>query len=188
MSFTQLLKAAYWKPIQSGDLDNSDSQQIQNLAEQVSEIIPERYRLSVPASPHESAEKDNVKIKLEEFVVPNTKHSLIVEGAGGLFVPINEEHFIIDIIEKVQLPIILVVRDYLGCINHTMLSIKALENKGIPVHILVFNGEFNPATKAIIEKHLPANTQIIQIPTLKEVNRITITTIAKELSTQLKLN
>lgn len=169
---TQLWAADYWKPIQAGDLDHTDSDTVRSLSQQVKKIYPERFRLNLAASPHEAAEADNLSISLADFELPLTNNRLIVEGAGGLFVPINDQHFMIDLIEQLKLPVILVIRDYLGCINHSLLSIKALNNQKIPLVYVVFNGRFKPATKRIIQKHLPDQVRTIDIPEWEQMNEI----------------
>ncbi|MVZ66639.1 dethiobiotin synthase [Sphingobacterium sp. DK4209] len=160
----KLWNADYWKPIQSGDLQPSDSMQVAELVDQQVKIFPERYKLTAPLSPHASAALDSLTIQLSDFSLPDTDRSLIVEGAGGLYVPINDEDFIIDLIVYLNLSVVLVLQDYLGCINHTMLSIEALVSKGIPVDSVVFNGEFSEATSSIIRKHLPAGVECLVNP------------------------
>lgn len=162
----KLWQADYWKPIQSGDLDMTDSMTVRSLVENEITIFPERYRLNTAASPHESAHIDGVEISLSDFQLPFTQNSLVVEGAGGLYVPINEDEFIIDLIEHLKLPAVLVVQDYLGCINHSVLSIKALESRNIAIDSVVFNGPFSTATERIIRRHLPAEVVCINIPWL----------------------
>jgi dethiobiotin synthetase len=124
---TEYLQADYWKPIQSGDLHLSDTMKVQSLVSNSKTVFhPERYRLQSPLSPHASAEIDGIQISLNDFELPQTENNLIVEGAGGLFVPLNEKDTVIDLIERLKLPVVLVSRNYLGSINHTMLSIEAL--------------------------------------------------------------
>ncbi len=165
----EALKADYWKPVQSGDLDNSDSDKIrQYTLNKKTRIHPETYRLNTPASPHYAAKVDGVKIKLNQFKLPKTKKPLIVEGAGGLLVPLNKKDLIIDIPKRLDLPVILVSHNYLGSINHTLLSIEALERRNIKITGIIFNGKPNPATeKIIIQKSgLPV---LGKIPMLKKI-------------------
>lgn len=150
---TEALQADYWKPVQAGDLDNSDTMKVRRLvSNNQSKFHPERYRLNHPMSPHAAADLDNVKIELTDFQIPKTDNTLLIEGAGGLFVPLNHEDCIIDLIKRLEIPVILVSQNYLGSINHTLLSINALKNIGIPIHGIVFNGKKNEATEAVIEK------------------------------------
>ena len=135
------LKADYWKPVQSGDLDKSDSLSIQNLiSNTVTKIHTESYRLTQPFSPHKSAAIDGITIDPNAFHLPKTSNALIVEGAGGLMVPLNNKFLMIDLIKKLGVEVVLVSQNYLGSINHTLLSIHALKNYGIPIKGIIFNG------------------------------------------------
>lgn len=135
------LKADYWKPVQSGDLDKSDSLSIQNLiSNAVTKIHTESYRLTQPFSPHKSAAIDGITIDPDSINLPKTSNALIVEGAGGLMVPLNNKFLIIDLIKKLGIEVVLVSQNYLGSINHTLLSIYALKNYGIPIRGIIFNG------------------------------------------------
>lgn len=183
---TQLWSADYWKPIQAGDLDQSDSNTVRSLSLQVKNIHPEQFRLNLAASPHEAAEADKVTIRLQDFKLPATDNHLIVEGAGGLFVPINDQHFIIDLIERLKLPVILVIKDYLGCINHSLLSIKVLNAQNIPLAYVVFNGNFKPATRRIIHKHLAEGVNTIDIPELELTEAAQIVRASEQIKQQLK--
>lgn len=142
----------YWKPVQAGELDFSDTMKVESLVSNGrTRFHEERYRLNTPASPHYAADVDQVHINLNDFEVPACENHLLVEGAGGLMVPLNGEgDLIIDLIPKVADSVILVSRNYLGSINHTMLSIEALQQRNIPIDGIVFNGEANPATEEII--------------------------------------
>jgi dethiobiotin synthetase len=147
------LQADYWKPVQSGDLDHTDTDKVREWAGLSPERIhPETYRLTRPMSPHASAAADGVSISLGEFQLPKTSNPLIVEGAGGIMVPLNEQDCIIDLIAKLGLPVVVVSRNYLGSINHTLLSIEALRQRSIPIAGLVFNGDPVPTTESIITK------------------------------------
>ena len=145
------LKADYWKPIQAGDLENSDSSKVKKLiSNSTSHLFSNSYQLNTPASPHLAAKIDGVEIKTESIKTPETKNNLVIEGAGGLFVPLNDVDYIIDLI-KPEHKVILVSRHYLGSINHTILSIEALKNRGIEVAGIIYSGDENDATEAIIE-------------------------------------
>lgn len=185
---TQVWAADYWKPLQAGDLDYSDSDTVRSLSRLVKKIHPERFRLNLAASPHEAAEADHLSISLADFDLPATDNRLIVEGAGGLFVPLNEQHFMIDLIERLKLPVILVIRDYLGCINHALLSINALRTRNIPLAYVLFNGNFKPATKGIIQKHLPGQVLTLDLPELKQGEAICIEAISEHIKQQLNYN
>lgn len=177
----EYLQADYWKPIQSGDLHQSDSLKVKALISNIkTKFHPEAYRLTQPFSPHYSAKLDGVHIDLNKIEIPETANHLIVEGAGGLLVPLNEEHLIIDLIKKLALEVILVSKNYLGSINHTLLSVEALRSRNIPVKGIIFNGEENPASESIIIKMTGLNV-IGRIPNLAEINKENILAVANGL-------
>jgi len=147
---TESLEADYWKPIQAGDADNSDSHKLQRLlTNPKTKIHPNSYLLQTPASPHFAADKEGITIELEKIKEPKTKNNLVVEGAGGVFVPLNEKDTVIDLIQK-DYKVIVVSRHYLGSINHTLLTIAALRDKKLDIAGIVFNGNENKATEEII--------------------------------------
>lgn len=177
---TEKLKADYWKPVQSGDLDYSDTQKVKDLTDNSTSVFhPERYRFSQPLSPHAAAEIDGVTIKMEEFVVPETKNHLIIEGAGGLLVPLNE-YLTADLISRLRASVVLVSRNYLGSINHTLLTVQELRRRNIPVLGLVFNGERTPKTEAIIE-HYSQLPVLFKVEEEKVINKTTVLKYAKEI-------
>ena len=146
----EALKADYWKPIQAGDLDNSDSHKVQNLiSNSDSKIFENAYKLNTPASPHYAAEIDHVVIDLKKIIEPKTQNHLVVEGAGGLFVPINNNDCVIDLIQP-DYKVIVVSRHYLGSINHTLLTIEALKSRKLNIAGIIFSGDENLATESII--------------------------------------
>ena len=147
---TQALEADYWKPIQAGDLDNSDSHKIQKyISNNKTEIHTNSYKLNTPASPHLAAAIDRITIDIKEINEPKTTNHIVIEGAGGLLVPLNDTDCIIDLIQK-DYKVILVSRHYLGSINHTLLSFEALKIRKIPLAGIIFSGDENKATEAII--------------------------------------
>lgn len=164
----QALEADYWKPIQSGELENSDSHKIDRLTNDNVHVLPERYRLTEPMSPHASAAIDGVQLQLSELILPDTNRNLLVEGAGGLMVPINDTDLLIDAFKQWNLPVIIVSRHYVGSINHTLLTIEALQNRGIAIKGLVFVGDENKATESFILNH--SNVPfLVRIPLATEV-------------------
>ena len=175
------LKADYWKPIQSGDLDQTDSMLVQSLVNNKITIHPERHRFKLAASPHKSAAQENISIQLEDFELPETENHLIVEGAGGLWVPLSDEVFMLDLIKKLKLPVVLVANDYLGCINHTLLSIETLRKNNIPLAYFIFNGTFDEDTFRVIKKFLDKETQILHIPHLETIDTNAFREIANNL-------
>ena len=147
---TEALEADYWKPIQAGDLNNSDTHKIQKYISNAKTVFHKNsYALNTPASPHFAAAIDNVEIDIKKIVAPKTKNKLVIEGAGGLFVPLNENDTIVDLIQP-DYKVIVVSRHYLGSINHTLLTIEALKCRNIAVAGIIFNGDENKATEEII--------------------------------------
>jgi dethiobiotin synthetase len=147
---TQALEADYWKPVQAGDLDNSDSHKIQRYISNDKTVIYENsYKLNTPASPHLAAKIDGITIDLKKIIEPKTSNHLVIEGAGGLLVPLNDNDSIIDLIKE-DYKIILVSRHYLGSINHTLLSFEALKIRNLKVAGIIFSGDVNQASEEII--------------------------------------
>jgi dethiobiotin synthetase len=139
------LDAHYWKPIQSGTEEGTDRQRVQALTGlPESRLLPERYILSRPLSPHRAAELDGIQIDLDTLSLPQTQETLIVEGAGGLLVPLTRRSLQIDLFATWDLPLILCARTGLGTINHTLLSIEALRRRQMRLHGIIFVGEENP--------------------------------------------
>ncbi|AZA54940.1 dethiobiotin synthase [Chryseobacterium sp. G0201] len=178
---TKYFNADYWKPIQSGDLDFSDSMKIQDWVGENVVIHPETYQLQLAASPHQSAAQEGISININDFNLPETQNNLIVEGAGGLMVPLSDSEFMIDLIEKLNIPVALVVRNYLGCINHSLLSIKALNQKKINLKYLILNGNFPPDTERVICKNIQPKTEIIRISDIENITKENIESITKQL-------
>lgn len=138
------LGAFYWKPIQSGVAPEGDKETVMRLSGLPADhILPERYRLNAPLSPHRSAELDGIVIQPAMLVPPDVLGPLVIEGAGGLMVPITRTFLQMDLYQKWQLPVILVTRTTLGTINHTLLTIAAMRSRGIPIHGIAFVGEDN---------------------------------------------
>ncbi|MHA8058247.1 dethiobiotin synthase [Aquirufa nivalisilvae] len=161
---TKALKADYWKPIQSGDLDQGDAYWIQQWVKHPNLTIwPSTYRLSQPLSPHTAAELDGISIKLNQFQKPASSQPLVIELAGGLMVPINDQQTNIDLIQSLNAPVILVSKNYLGSINHTLLSFEMLKQRGISILGIVFNGPENPSGEKFILNYT-------QLPLLLRVN------------------
>lgn len=146
---TEALEADYWKPIQAGDLDNSDSHKVTRLISNAkTKIHKSSYELSTSMSPHAAAEIDGVHIDLQKIIEPKTENHLVIEGAGGLLVPLNEDDTVLDIIMP-NYKVIVMSRHYLGSINHSLLTINWLKQKGYDVSVL-FSGDASPHTENII--------------------------------------
>lgn len=172
---TEYLQADYWKPIQSGDLDNTDTMTVRRLISNSESVLhEERFRLTQPLSPHASAEIDGIEMKLEDFTAPESaKQYLVIEGAGGLMVPINNTTTIADLIKFLDASVILVSKNYLGSINHTLLTIQELQRREIPITGLVFNGECLPQTENLIinYSHVPV---IFRLDNEATINKQTV--------------
>ena len=176
---TESLQADYWKPIQSGTDEGKDSDIIRDLFSNSKTIIhPESYLLKQPLSPHFAAKIDGVEIEMKEIRLPITDNNIIIDGAGGIFVPINETQFVIDIAKKIDCEIILVVSNYLGCINHALLSLNYLISNQYKIKAIVFNGNFEIEIKSAIT-NLYKDLQLIEIPTLEHVTKENIKSVAE---------
>ena len=162
---TEALQADYFKPIQAGDLENSDTHKVERLvSNSVTKFHPNAFALKTPMSPHAAAEIDQVQIKAEEVKRPTTTNDyLVIEGAGGLLVPINSTQTIADLIQQED-KIIVVSRHYLGSINHTLLTIEALKSRGLTCSGIIFSGEEHPTTESIIE-------EMAQVPILGRIDQ-----------------
>jgi dethiobiotin synthetase len=141
--------ADYWKPVQTGNPDTIYFESLVSNTEKT-KIFPAVYSFKMPASPHVAARAEHQVIDHLAFKMPHTSNHLIVEGAGGLLVPLNDHFLMADLIRQLNLPVILVSRHYLGSINHTLLSIEYLRNKNIPLLGLIVNGDPNPGTENAI--------------------------------------
>ena len=148
---TETLQADYWKPIQSGALDFTDTDTVRSLISNSKTIFhSETYRLNEPMSPHAAAAIDGIEIELSKFQLPQTENHLIVELAGGIMVPLNDRETNLDLIKKLNIPVILISKNYLGSINHTLLSVEILKMNNIEVKGLIFNGEQNKYSEDFI--------------------------------------
>ncbi len=149
---TEALEADYWKPIQAGDLENSDTHKVKRLIANKKSVFHENaFELNTPMSPHAAAEIDKVKVSAKKIKQPKTKNSLVIEGAGGLLVPINDKETIADLI-KPDHNVIIVSKHYLGSINHTLLTVEALKSRNLSCAGIIFSGEEDPSSEEIIKK------------------------------------
>lgn len=173
---TEKLKADYWKPIQSGDLETSDSLFIKHLISNTQTVIhPESYRLGQPLSPHLSAKLDGIDINLDYIKAPQTNNRLIIEGAGGLMVPLNDKQLILDLIKKLKAKVIVVSQNYLGSINHTLLTLEILKFNHIQVEGILFNGGANAESENYIANYSKVKV-LGNIPKLSIIDKETIIT------------
>jgi dethiobiotin synthetase len=170
----EALEADYWKPVQAGLPKDSDT--VKSLLSNKKTVIhPEAYLLHTPASPHAAARIDGVNITLEHFALPATDNRLVIEGAGGCLVPLNDRDFVIDLAARFRSEIILVADLYLGSINHTLLTCEALAARKLPVKGIIFNGESNPESERIILQHSGLRCLL----RIAKENRIDPTTLSK---------
>ena len=175
------LDALYWKPVQAGAEPETDAVTVRRLAE-ISEdrILPEAYVLPEAIAPHEAARRAGVAIDVAKLEAPTTDRLLVVEGAGGLLVPLTGTDYVIDLAAELHLPVILVARSTLGTINHTLLSIEALRRRGLPLAGVVINGPETPHNRVAIERYGEVNV-IAEIPWLPELTRASLLEIEPEL-------
>ena len=167
---SEALSATYWKPVQAGDLENSDSVKIKEYTTSV-RVLLEAFQLSEPMSPHAAADIDGINITRGSLQLPEVEGSLVVEGAGGLMVPLNNEGLTFaDAIIDWNLPTIIVSRHYLGSINHSLLTAEVLKSRGIKIAGFIFVGDENKATEEII-LNTTGFPMIARIPIANEVNK-----------------
>ena len=177
---TEALNADYWKPIQAGYLDGTDAELVSSLiSHPVSKIHPELYRLQTPASPHIAARKEDININTdlvaaEATVIINTTQNrpLIIEGAGGLLVPLGDEVMVADLAKKLQAKIILVSRNYLGSINHSLLTAAYCKSQGLNVAGWIFSDDYMHYEEEIV--NWSGYPSIASIPKLQQVDKATI--------------
>lgn len=171
-------KADYWKPIQAGYEGGTDTDFVkENMSNKVSKVFSERYKLKLPASPHLSANKENIEIRLTDFKIPSTENILVAEGAGGLLVPLNDSDLMVDLINYLEMEVIVVSQFYLGSINHSLLTAEALANRNIPVAGVVFNGDKMEGAEEIILKHTGWK-KIAHIPSLLSIDKEVILSLS----------
>ena len=176
---TQMLGADYWKPIQAGE--PTDTAAVRSLVTNPNSTFhKEVYRLQMPASPHDAARKEKIQINLQDFHLPKTENPLVVEGAGGALVPINDYDVVIDLAVRFELPVVVVSNLYLGSINHTLLTAEALNSRGIEVKGVVFNGDSNPESERIILMKTGWE-MLLHLPTESKVDKAMIKRYANEL-------
>lgn len=181
----QALGADYWKPVQAGDLDYADLDRVKALVHRSDVVYFQPiYALNTPMSPHAAADIDGVQIDLKQIKRPESKKDLVIEGAGGLMVPLNKKDLIVDLIHPSD-KIVLVSRNYLGSINHTLLSIALLRSRGFQNIGLLFNGASTPTTEKIIEEMTGVKV-LGRLPELSDLNQEVIREQAERLRENLK--
>jgi len=175
------LDGCYWKPVQAGNHPETDSAIVQRLTSaRPDRILPEAYVLPEPIAPHEAARRAGIAIDMQKLVPPPCDRLLVVEGAGGVLVPLTDNAFVIDLARELELPVILVSRSTLGTINHTLLSLEAIRRRGLVLAGVVVNGPETPHNRAAIERY--GQVEIIaEVPWLDQVTPSTLKAIQPEL-------
>jgi dethiobiotin synthetase len=185
---TRALKADYWKPVQCGNLDESDSIRVANLLQPWKDehkIWPEGYKLKEPASPHYAAELESIELDPNQLRIPSTERNLVIEGAGGWMVPLNNDQLIADWVTDMEIPVVLVSFNRLGSINHSLLSIEAVMARNLPILGIVFNGPHTPSSEDYILQYsgLPC---LGRVPMMDEVGSEQIDFYASQIREQLE--
>lgn len=182
---TKALGADYWKPVQAGTELSTDGGTVRTLVPEA-RVHPEAYRLRLPASPHAAAAAEGATITLAEILArwPRATSPLVIEGAGGVLVPLAPGLLLIDLIKALAVPVVVVSRHYLGSINHTLLTVEALRARGVPIAGIVFNGPPTPASETAICEHtgLPV---LLRIPEETAITRAVISRLAASVATDL---
>lgn len=182
----EALEADYWKPVQAGELEHTDADRVKGwISNKISKIHPCSYALKTPMSPHAAAALEGIAIDPAKIKPPRTKNNLVIEGAGGLLVPINDTETMLDLVQK-DYRVIVVSRHYLGSINHTLLTLNELRRRGIGVTGIIFNGDEHLSTESIIEKQAGVNVigRINQEPL---IDKAVISKYAARFKPQIKL-
>jgi len=181
------LEADYWKPVQAGFEEGTDSEWVANMLAGTGSVIhPEVYRLAKPASPHIAAREEGIRINIKEISkkIPGNNRTLLIEGAGGLLVPLNESEFVADLIKELDAKVILVSRNYLGSINHSLLTARVCREMQLPVIGWIFNDQYLDYEEEIVQwSNFP---RIASIPYSECINGTFINSQAAAISKQLK--
>lgn len=179
---TEALQGDYWKPVQCGTKEGTDTKLVASLISNSNSVLHnESYIFEEPASPHLAAAMVNEKIRLEKMLLPETNNILFIEGAGGLMVPLNDTNFVVDLAKEFETEIILVVKNYLGCINHSILSLNYLVHNGFDIKGLVLNGNFDPAVKLAIVNYAEVPV-IAEIPEVTDISKESILHLSQKVN------
>ncbi len=175
------MQADYWKPVQAG-LEETDIDTVKQITALEDKYFhPCTYELTQPLSPHESAKRDGISIDMACFKLPKTDRPLVIEGAGGLMVPLNDDKFVIDLIKQFNLPAILVCRSGLGTINHTLLSLEAMRVRDIKVAGLIMNGKLSSHNREALEQYGSDVPIVAEIPHLENITAESLLKIKPEI-------
>jgi len=175
------LDGEYWKPVQAGLDGETDEDTVRRLTGLPDERFHDSsYRLKAALSPHEAARREGIDIDIDRITLPRHRRSLIVEGAGGLLVPLNGESFVVSLIAKLGLPVILVARSQIGTINHTLLSLEALRARQIEIAGIVINGPANPANRDALANFGRVSI-IAELPAFDPLDRASVAQAARRI-------
>jgi dethiobiotin synthetase len=181
------LEADYWKPVQAGFLEGTDSEWVANMLKDTGSVVhPEVYRLAKPASPHIAAREEGITIDIKKICsqIPANNRNLLIEGAGGLLVPLNNSTFVADLIKEMGAKVILVSRNYLGSINHSLLTARVCREMQLPVIGWIFNDQYLDYEEEIVQwSNFP---RIASIPYSENINGTFINSQAAAITKQLK--
>lgn len=183
----EYLKADYFKPVQTGYPPDKDSDWIKQYVSFNIRIHQEKYLLKLPASPHLAAAREHITIDIQQIQLPSTNNHLIIEGAGGLLVPLNHQHYISDLINHLNAECILVISNYLGCINHALLSLYYIQQQNIPFKGIILNGNFEKEVKDAIVKNLSTDKIISEIPYFESIDKSSISEVHQIFQENLKV-
>jgi dethiobiotin synthetase len=182
----EALQADYWKPVQTGSYFSTDSDKLKKyISNSRTKIHPESYVLRQYMSPHAAAELEGKQITLESIHVPQADNVMVIEGAGGIMVPLNDREFIVDLIVKCEAEVVLVIQNYLGSINHSILSIDSLKFRNIPVMGIIFNGPPHKLSEDIILSYSGLKC-LGRIQKEQIINREVVTKYAEQFADALK--
>jgi len=177
-ALAKAINADYWKPIQAGFPTDTDRVKVLTNDEIITH--PEHIILKTPASPHAAAAVENIELKIKDIIAPTTANKLIIEGAGGCMVPINHQEMMIDLVPHLQAEVVLISNNYLGSINHTLLTVELIKKRGYKLKGIIFNGPPNQPTEDVILEYtqLPCIHKVLPIG---EVNYNTVDKLSSEL-------
>ncbi|WP_373489693.1 dethiobiotin synthase [Parasphingorhabdus sp.] len=175
-ALTAALGGSYWKPVQAGLADGTDSETVAHIGGIApARILPERYRLGIPASPHYSAARQDIAMDLQDFDLPRVEGPLIIEGAGGALVPVNPKLLFADLFAHWGLPVIIVASTRLGTINHSLMTVEALRSRHIPIHGMAFAGAENEDSEESICR-IGGVRHLGRLPWIDQLSPVTLKT------------
>lgn len=177
-ALAKAINADYWKPIQAGF--PTDSETVRELVSNDVQIHPEHIVLKTPASPHSAAAIENIELKINDLATPKTNNSVIIEGAGGCMVPLNNSEMMIDLVPRFNAEIVLISNNYLGSINHTLLTIELIKSRGYKLKGIIFNGTPNESTENVILNYTKTPC-IYKVPPLAKVDYDSVDRLSQEL-------